>query len=47
MKSMPKFQAKKEELSFPKFTGTKLTGNYKKPKQVKKKKKGKSAPAVI
>ena len=42
-KSMPRFQAPKEELSFPKFTGTRLTGKGKKPKKVKKSKKSKGS----
>jgi len=40
-KSMPKFQAPKEELSFPKTYGTSITDKHLKTKKIKKSKKKK------
>ncbi len=40
-KSMPRFQAPKEELSFPRVEGPRLTGKGKKQKKVNKSKKAK------
>lgn len=40
-KSMPKFQAAKEELSFPRFTGTKINDKHLKTKKIRKSKKKK------